>query len=197
MVNNPLCLIAVPILRRVEQLALYVNDISNDRVSDLTSRIIFEDLVDFTTAQMAKHPTLVAGPARDLQVWDKTTLSWSKRSIALPCAGTSKVEPLLLVPKKAVHRSLRMSSRGMWQVPVLGAVRDSEAVVLGNGKVSKPTKKSLKKRSLLQEIRSTNQVWTERMWEEHQTNLLAQYEEYVEATFKPLSDAEIDARIAP
>lgn len=194
-VTNPLCLLEVPILRRVEHLPLFVEGINNDRVSDLTSRIIFTNLVDFTHQQMAKHPELVAGPAREYQVWDPGTDAWDKATFTLPDAGTHKVQPLLLVPKRVVHYSLRMNPTGFWNVPVLGAVQMSEAVRLPSGKIAKPTKKKLKEREALQEIRPTNQRWTEREWHVNQVDLLRRYEEYIDEGFDPLDDDQILRRL--
>lgn len=194
--DNPLCLIHVPILKRIEHLPMFVDDLSNDRVSDLTSRIIFEELVSFTLDQVKKHPSISLGSPRKYQVWNQSKGMWSTKTYALPDAGTSKDEPLLLVPKRAVYHSLRMSNRGYWAVPVIGAVQDSQTTTSGNGKPNAPTKKSLKERDDLREnIRLTNQVWTEREWTQRRTNLLERYEEFVDAKFVPLDDAEILKRL--
>lgn len=194
-VTNPLCLLQVPILRRVEHLPLFVEGIGDDRVSDLTSRIIFRNLVEFTYQQMRTHPQLTAGPAQDYQVWDQMTDLWATDSFTLPDAGTNKVQPLLLVPKRAVYFGLRMNPIGYWSVPVLGAVQTSEAVRRRDGKVDKPTKKRLKERDSLQDIRPTNQLWTERAWDLNREDLLQRYEDYIDRGFDPLDDDEIARRL--
>lgn len=194
-VTNPLCLLQVPILRRVEHLPLFVDGINNDRVSDLTSRIIFANLVDFTRDQMRKHPQIAPGPPREYQVWDSMTNTWSTAVFSLPDAGTAKVQPLLLVPKRAVYYGLRMNPTGYWNVPVLGAVQASEAVRRRDGRVDKPTKKRLKERETLEDIRPTNQRWTEREWELNHEDLLQRYEEYIDQGFDPLDDDEIARRL--
>ncbi|MFE7407163.1 hypothetical protein [Isoptericola sp. NPDC057559] len=194
--DNPLCLIEVPILKRVEHLPMFVDDLSNDRVSDLTSRIIFDKLVAFTLDQATKHPSITLGEPMEFQVWDTAAGVWSTKTYALPDAGTAKQEPLLLVPKHVVFHSLRMSNRGYWSVPVLGAVQDSQTTIGGNGKPIAPSKESLKDRDDLKDnIRETNQQWTEREWIQRRTNLLERYEEFVDGKFTPLDDDEILNRL--
>jgi hypothetical protein len=197
--DNPLCTLRVPILKRLEDIPLFVPGIANDRVSDLTTRLIFRDLAKFTNRQMEKHPSLEASKEEaEFQVWEATSDSWSKEGIALPhvrTSGDEKGRPLLLVPKIAVHRNLRMSHGKYWEGEILGSIQDDLTAYI-NGKPVAPTKKDLKRRDDYRHKRPLNVERTHEIWKRDNFNLLEAYRERVDSTYEPLSDDEIEERLA-
>ncbi|MET9495744.1 hypothetical protein [Streptomyces sp. NPDC006552] len=197
--DNPLCTLRVPILKRLEDIPLFVPEIANDRVSDLTTRLIFRDLAKFTNDQMEKHPSLKASAGEaEFQVWEATSGSWGKEEITLPhvkIPGDEKRRPLLLVPKIAVHRNLRMSHGKYWEGEILGSIQDDLTAYI-NGKPVAPTKKDLKRRDAYRHKRPLNVERTHEIWTRDNFNLLEAYRERVDSTYEPLSDDEIEERLA-
>ncbi|MEU9251007.1 hypothetical protein AB0D66_04065 [Streptomyces sp. NPDC048270] len=196
--ENPLCTLSVPILKRLEDIPLFVPDIADDRVSDLTTRLIFGDLARFTARQMEKHPELQRGAREgDYQVWDRDSKAWGKAPMPLPHveqAGGGKAKPLLLVPKTATHRNLRMSHGKYWQGEILGSIQDDLTTFI-NGKPVAPRKEDLKKRDEYQARRLLNTKRTEEIWNRDNVNLLEAYRERVDEAYQPLSDEEINRRL--
>lgn len=202
LLSNPICGVKVALLKRVEDIALYVEDISNDRVSDLTTRIIIKDLVAFTHEQMTAHPGLAANPMNHtIQVWDATAEAWTTDTFTLPrvVSPGAADAPLILVPKKLVHLGLRMSAGGFWSVTAIGAVQDDETrwvqVTPKRKRALKPRKEDLKKRSDLAAVRPTNTAQTMRIWERDGRSLLEDYRAYVNGRFQPVSEATMDEKI--
>ncbi|MER6436177.1 hypothetical protein ABT275_07475 [Streptomyces sp. NPDC001185] len=196
--ENPLCTLRVPILKRLEDIQLFVPGIANDRVSDLTTRLIFSDLAKFTATQMEKHEELQFGAREDAyQIWDRDAAKWGKEAMSLPCIqqGSAEGKPLLLVPKMAVHRNLRMSHGKYWEGEILGSIQDDLTAII-NGKPVAPTKKDLKKRDEFQARRRLNTRRTEEVWHRDSFNLLEAFRDRIDRSYEPLSDADIDERLA-
>ncbi|MFE3387000.1 hypothetical protein [Streptomyces anulatus] len=196
--DNPLCTLRVPILKRLEDIPLFVPGIANDRVSDLTTRLIFRDLERFTSRQMKIHPSLKASAAEaDFQVWEKHSGSWTREKLSLPHAmleGDAKPRPLLLVPKIAVHRNLRMSHGKYWEGEILGSIQDDLTAYIA-GKPVAPTKKDLKGRDEYRHKRPLNIKRTREVWDRDNLNLLEAYRERVDSKYEPLSENEIEERL--
>jgi hypothetical protein len=196
--TNPVCATKVALLKRVEDIAIFVEDIANDRISDLTTRIIVRDLVAFTQRQMKKHPNLARNSINhEIQVWDDVKLVWDKQVFELPrvVEKGKKDTALILVPKRLVHIGLRMNPTGFWSIEAIGAVQSDETVVTKNGRQLKPNKDDLKKRPDLQDIRPTNTQQTMRIWERDKRSLVEDYRSYIDRTFEPVSDDQMDKKI--
>ncbi|WP_091465467.1 hypothetical protein [Paenarthrobacter nitroguajacolicus] len=197
LLGNPLCTVGVALLKRVEDIALFVDDVSNDRISDLTTRIIVEDLIQFTQDQMKLYPGLAASSAKHtIQVWDPLGTAWTTMRADLPHVSrpghTDK--PLLLVPKRAAHIGLRMSPRGFWGIEAITAIQKDEAWVDGANKTKLPTKKSIKSRPAVKDIRPTNAKETLRIWQRDKKSLVESYRAYVASKYAPLTNSQIKAK---
>ncbi|MFB6822201.1 hypothetical protein ACFCXA_11495 [Streptomyces virginiae] len=196
--ENPLCTLAVPILKRLEDIPLFVEDVANDRVSDLTTRLIFHNLAKFTNGQMENHPALRnASRESEYQVWNAEEGAWVKEAISLPHVtqeGEGEGRPLLLVPKIAVHRNLRMSHGKYWGGEILGSIQD-DLTTYSNGKPIAPAKKDLGKREEYKQKRPLNIRRTHEIWIRDNLNLLEAYRERTDSSFVPLSDEEINERL--
>ncbi|MFJ5641311.1 hypothetical protein [Streptomyces sp. NPDC093223] len=197
--ENPLCAVDVSILKRLEDIPLFVDEIADDRVSDLTTRLIFRELAAFTKAQMEKHPALKeAAREAEFQVWDPGSGKWTKESISLPHVKEGedvKGKALLLVPKKAVHRNLRMGPAKYWGVEILGSIQDDLTTYGSNGRPIAPTKQELGKRGEYKHQRPLNISRTHQVWIRDNYNLLESYRQRVDDTYEPLPDEEIDQRL--
>lgn len=90
----------VGVLRRLEDVQVFVNGIGNDVVSDMVGRIALGVFVEFTLEMMTAYPQLGAsseGKARHrFREWDPAQLDWIERTAVLPMVGG---RVLILTPK--------------------------------------------------------------------------------------------------
>jgi len=150
-------LLHVGVLKYLEELPLFIEGIDRDLTSDITTRIIFGPLADFTAEMLAKYPQFSAGGhstvAIDRQVWDSTACTWTTRHLVLPAADG---KPIILVPKGWVSKHLLMSSRRFHGTSLLTYVQEEQASISPSGKVVHPSKVSLRRRPELRRGRRTN-----------------------------------------
>lgn len=95
------------LLSDLSEMALYVDGIDRDKISDLTTNIIRNHLVDYTQQQCDLYEIETEGyngPA----LWDNRRKNWIARSVQLPFI---KSQPILLVPKYIVRRKLSLDSQ--------------------------------------------------------------------------------------
>lgn len=95
------------ILADLSEVALYVDGIDRDKISDLTTNIIRGLLAEYTVQQCEIYGIETAryvGPP----MWDMERLNWVSRELRLPRIGSDAV---LLVPKYIVRRRLSLDSQ--------------------------------------------------------------------------------------
>ncbi len=95
------------ILADLSEMALYVEGIDRDKISDLTTNIIRQLLVQYTLGQCEIHGIEVnryIGPP----MWSPALQNWVAEEVALPYINKS---PILLVPKYIVRRKLSLDSQ--------------------------------------------------------------------------------------
>lgn len=137
-------LVRVGVLHQIEDIPMFVDDVGNDITSDLTTRVIFEPLVDFTADCVANFPELAGGTGLTKvhrQVWDPASLSWTIKPVVLP---TANGKPLLLVPKEWVGNNLLLTPTRLYETALLSHVQSERAVITAKGKVLKTPKEKLK-----------------------------------------------------
>lgn len=81
-----------------EEIQLFVNNISKDRISDFACNFLKSFLIDFTQEQCKKHgiPMVLF---KDIPVFNLRNLSFIKEDIELPC-NPEENTPIILVPKR-------------------------------------------------------------------------------------------------
>lgn len=150
-------LLHVGVLKYLEELPLFIEGIDRDLTSDITTRIIFGPLADFTAEMLARYPQFSAGGHSttkiDCQVWDATACTWATRRVTLPVADGN---PVLLVPLSWVSKRLLMSSHRFHGTTLLSYVQEEQAAIAPSGKVVHPSKKSLRRRPEFRRGRRTN-----------------------------------------
>ncbi|MCZ4657418.1 hypothetical protein O4090_15815 [Dietzia kunjamensis] len=150
-------LLQVGVLKYLEELPLFIEGIDRDLTSDITTRIVFGPLADFTAEMLATYPQFSAGGHStvtiDRQVWDATACMWTTRRMTLPAADG---KPILLVPRSWVSKRLLMSSRRFHGTTLLSYVQEEQASISPSGKVVHPSKVSLRRRPDLRRGRRTN-----------------------------------------
>jgi hypothetical protein len=95
------------ILSDLSEMALYVEGVDKDKISDLTTNIIRALLVEYTQQQCELHEVPLKryiGPP----LWDKDRSNWVSREVMLPHI---KKDAVLLVPKYIVRRRLSIDSQ--------------------------------------------------------------------------------------
>lgn len=95
------------LLTDLSEVALYVDGIDRDKISDLTTNIIRELLVDYTAQQCDLHNVEMkrySGPP----LWDPEIRGWRSKHVLLPYI---EERPVLLVPKYIVRRKLSLDSQ--------------------------------------------------------------------------------------
>lgn len=156
-------LLQVGILKHLEDLPLFVEGIGQDITSDITTRIVFGPLADFTADMLQQFPEFTAGShkVRDFQrqVWDADNRTWIQKTVTLPLADG---KPLLLVPSNWVRGTLLMNAGRFYETSVLSYVQDEQSVVTHDGKVIRTPKDRLKTQHGLRRGRDTIREVTQR-----------------------------------
>lgn len=149
-------LVELAVLKRLEQLPLFVSGIDKDITSDITTRIVFGPLADFTAAVVADYPEFRVGGHQitsvTRQVWDTQARLWTTRTLELPVAAG---RPLILVPKGWARSGLLMSARRYYDTAVLSYAQQERAV-LRDGRLLTTPKDRLRRDSSLSRGRDTN-----------------------------------------
>lgn len=189
-------LVRVGVLQHLEDLALFVDGIDRDISSDITTRVVFGPLADFTAEVLRQYPQFTAGRHRtgvvDRQVWNPTTENWSSREMELPLVDG---RPLVLVPRDWPRASLLMSARRYYETAVLDQVQLDHLVATAQGEILKTPKAVLKQDRRYRPSRETNRRVTVRAHDERR-DLLRQFRAFVDARYERYSDDELDKRIA-
>lgn len=150
-------LLHVGVLKYLEELPLFIEGIDRDLTSDITTRIIFGPLADFTAEMLARYPQFSAGGHStvtiDRQVWDPTACTWATRRVTLPVADG---DPVLLIPRRWVSKHLLVSSGRFHGTTLLSYVQEEQASISPDGEVVIPSKESLRRRAELRRGRRTN-----------------------------------------
>src|SRR5579871_4047657 len=95
------------LLSDLSEMALYVDGVDRDKISDLTTNIIRGLLVEYTQQQCALYglPThRYSGPP----LWNLQRHNWVSQIVELPFIES---DPILLVPKYIVRRALSINSQ--------------------------------------------------------------------------------------
>lgn len=192
--GNIEALVHVGILKHVEDLPLFVEGIDRDITSDITTRLIFNPLANFTEAMLAAYPQFTADGQETVdcrrQVWSPANRDWADVEMTLPVANG---EPLMLVPKGWARRNLLMTSRRYYETSVLSYAQLEQAVRMSDGKLLTMAKGVLKKQPELARGRSTNTQVTLRALD-NDADLLATFKAFVASRLaKQASDGDIAA----
>lgn len=142
-------LVRVGVLHQIEDIPMFVPGIDNDITSDLTTRLVFGPLVDFTNDCLTRFPQLAGGTGVQSftrQVWNPSSLAWVHRTVRLPTVNGSA---LVLVPKEWTTRNLLLNATRLYETELLSHVQLERAVRTPKGKLLKTPKDRLKEDPLL------------------------------------------------
>lgn len=177
--NDVEALVRIGELKQIEDLPLFVEGIDRDITSDITTRIIFDALAQFTAQMIEQYPEFTTGGHQvqtfRKQIWSPDALEWIEAEITLPVADG---KALLLVPKGWARPTLLMSAGRYYETSVLSFAQLEQAVVGSNGKLLKTSKDRLKEQTGLSRGRGTNLAVTMRAFKNGQ-DLLAAFKAFV------------------
>ncbi|WP_327142823.1 hypothetical protein [Nocardia sp. NBC_01327] len=180
----------VGIMHEVETIPLFVTGVDKDITSDLTTRIIFGPLIDFTAEVVANFPQFKTHPhglvTVERPIWDPKLRGWVQKRVELPVAAG---QPLVLVPAEWAASTLLMSSGRYHDTAILGWVQDKQSV-LRNGKVLKTPKHELRRQPGLGRGRRTDISWTLRALEEDEYDLLGRFTAWVDSKYNSRNQGE-------
>lgn len=185
--TNPACQHAV--LNRLEDTRLYMDYVGDDRISDLTTRIIFNILADFTAEMMATYPALTSGATTaPSDAWSNAT-GWNFANFRLPhCAG----KQLLLVPREWVYWRTLMEPVQFYNRFSTQAIQDETATYDDEGRRHVVSKQSIKEAN--PNIRPLNNSKAVEYKDQHDRNLTEEYRNWVDSTFDVMATEDISKR---
>lgn len=122
--KNLLALVKIGLLKRVEELSIFVPKVGKDITSDLTTRLIFEVLVEFTQDMMNLYTKLGSSgrQAKNLRAWCLNPNQWIENDFCLPHYNG---KPLLLVPREWVRPNPVISREKYFQNGCLTYIQDN------------------------------------------------------------------------
>ncbi|WP_153995395.1 hypothetical protein [Mycobacteroides abscessus] len=178
-------------LNRLEDTRIFLEHVGNDRISDMTTRIIFNVLADFTAEMMECYPALHAGSSTaDSDTWSND-IGWQKRPFELPhIAG----KQLLLVPRNWVYWRTLMEPVQFYNRFSTQVIQDESAVRDKEGKIKKKPKQNIKREHPL--VRPLNNDKAVEYKEKHGRDLVGEYRSFVDNTFEAMSPEDIASRTA-
>jgi hypothetical protein len=135
------------ILSELAECDLFVEGIGRDKISDVTTNIIRDLLVEYTQTQCELHGIPLRGAVSSGRIWDDRLARWREKYVPLP---TYKGTRVVLVPKHIVRRRLALEAGDYYNHHVLEFLQEEHlkahtglVEVLKNGR-SRVTKKRLR-----------------------------------------------------
>lgn len=185
---NPACRAAA--LTRVEDLRLFVDGVGNDLVSDLTTRIVFDVLVDFTAQMMVRFPSLAVGATtQNVPLWDPTSSSWRPTEVPLPYVAPHQ---LLLVPRGWVYWRTLLDPYAFYNRFGTQTVQQERTTRDQQGKLWRPRKAALK--TEFGDVRRLNNQQASKYMADG-IDLVAAYRDQVDEEYEPLTDEQLQQRL--
>lgn len=174
-------LFRVGLLEHIEDLPLFVRGIDRDITSDITTRVIFDPLAQFTMNCMRQIPELSSRGTIQIEktVWDPSHKQWTQRTYTVP--KNNDGSGIILIPTGWVRKRLLGSASRFLQTETLTYIQHSRAQYDHRGKLVTPSKKTLRK-ELAKEPHQANIFYTEAAKRNRQ-NLIAQFWQYVDERY--------------
>lgn len=88
------------VLSHFADVELFIEDIGSDRISDITTKIIKEVLIEYTQKQSRLHKNILLKEVVQDDIFDYKELKWMKKKVVLPIYDN---KPILFVPKNIVR----------------------------------------------------------------------------------------------
>ncbi|MCT3697269.1 hypothetical protein [Elizabethkingia anophelis] len=106
-------------ITNIEDMEFFIDNVGEDRISDITTKIIKSVLIDFTIKECKKHKIKETQTFFQKDIWNHKTGEWESKSVELPCYNN---KPIILVPKNIVR--LKGGSKNIASCFYRFAIRD-------------------------------------------------------------------------
>lgn len=184
-------LVRIGIFKHLEDMPLFVHGIGNDITSDLTTRVIFKPLADFTMRMVRRFPALAGDTGIqhfDRQIWEPATLSWTTASLPLPTVDDS---PLLLVPRKWTRHDLLLNGGRFYDTTLLSHVQEENAALINGRWIKTPKDKLRDEPSLIRSYETI--IRLVKKASDQKVDLVEAFKEFARERYVPTPD-ELVAR---
>ena len=104
------------LLAELSDCELFIPGIGPDKISDITTNIIREHLIEYTQYQCELHGIELRGTVASGNLWNENNRNWENRYVRLPIIGGRKI---IMVPKASVRWTLAFSHRKYYNKYVL------------------------------------------------------------------------------
>jgi hypothetical protein len=111
------------LIEHLEDTALFVEGIGVDRISDITTNIVREKLVEFSVRMAEKYGMELRDEVDSGALWSAKTGEWESRPTSMLCPGG---KPLLLVPRAIVRSRLDYNLGEYYRYNVLRFLQQHE-----------------------------------------------------------------------
>lgn len=184
--TNPACVHAV--LTKLEDVPLFIRQVGPDLISDLTTRVVFEELADFTQQMMATYPSLAATTTSlPSPVWEPGTATWKVKTFTLP---QSKGRQLLLIPRDWVGWRLLMTPQQFFNLYATTYVQVEQTTYASDGRRLAPSKKAIRRQN--SDPRELNNRMAVKYRDDEPVDV---YRRWIDQNYAPLTDDEIERRV--
>ncbi|ROR55062.1 hypothetical protein EDD41_2313 [Luteococcus japonicus] len=187
-------LVSVGLLRRVEQLPLFVEGVGNDVTSDLTTRLIMQPLLDFTAEMVGIFPEFASQGmvTSEMTVWSGGDLDWAVKPTKLPAPSG---HPLVLVPAGWVSTALEVRGTRFYEKAILDFAQAENLSMDRRGKVVKVAKPKLMLDPRYDRA-TQNQIEIILRAFDQDVDLLERFDQFVSAKYDGPDQDRISRRIA-
>jgi hypothetical protein len=104
------------LLSELSECDLFVDGISSDKISDMTTNIIRRELLQYSQEQCRLHGVKLQGTIASGRLWNPSSGCWEQSYVQLPVAKGTKI---LLVPKASVRWNITFDAHKYYNYFVL------------------------------------------------------------------------------
>ncbi|WP_416517356.1 hypothetical protein [Bifidobacterium asteroides] len=177
-------------LHRLEDIRLFFDGIGPDRISDITTRIIYPELVQFNHSMLNKYPALKTKTRnQDREVYNSGTRQLITKPFLLidPTTSTMREDCLLLVPKKWVFWRSLMDLTPFYNRFATETIQDERTTYTSDSRKLAPTKQKIKDE--FPDKRELNNIQAVK-YKRQGRDLVEEYRSEVLKDFTPMTDDE-------
>lgn len=132
-----------PLIEDTYDCLIFLDNVGHDKISDLITNIVLEDLIEFTQNQCIKYFIPMQQCNLKDPIWDANTMQWKTQTVMLPIF---KEKPIILVPKHLVGEQQYFSYSRVYKEFVYEDLKSNYAVLgfiqlLSNGRTKPDCKK--------------------------------------------------------
>lgn len=111
----------------LEDTALMIDGIASDIISDITTNLIREPLLNYT-AEMARQNNIPLETRLSKKIWDAQTKRWTTKEIQqIIVTSSNRQQRLMLVPKSIVRRSISYNAGEYFNKYILCQLQEEDA----------------------------------------------------------------------